>query len=97
MKIVQKEKQTWLMFSKSPESIPAHEIKFDQTIATNVKEHPSSAVCGALRWGREGQAAKKQGDMLERNLMHQQLRVKANWSQRKWEHGDEAGEADKDL
>lgn len=85
------------MFSKSPESLPAHETRFDQTTARNVKEHLKSAVCGALRWGRERQAAKEQGGMPGRNLMHQQLRVKANWSQRKWERGDEAGEAGKDL
>lgn len=81
------------MFSKSPESVQAHKTKFDQTTTTNVKEHPRSAVYGALKWGR----AKEQGDMPGRNLMHQQLRGKANWNQRKWEYGDKAGEAGKDL
>lgn len=81
------------MFSKSPESVQAHKTKFDQTTTTNVKEHLRSAVYGALKWGR----AEEQGDMPGRNLMHQQLRGKANWNQRKWEYGDKTGEAGKDL
>lgn len=57
------------MFSKSPESIQAHKTKSDQTTTTNVKEYLRSVVYGALRWGREGQSAKEQGDMPGRNLM----------------------------
>lgn len=85
------------MFSKSPEYIQAHKTKSDQTTTTNVKEYLRSAVYGALRWGREGQSAKEQGNMPGRNLMHQQLKGKANWNQRKWEYGDKAGEVGKDL
>lgn len=59
LKIIQKAKQTWLMFSKSLESVLACKSKFNGTTGTDVKWHQRSAICGALKTKVEHEVGKR--------------------------------------